>query len=237
VVPRPDAVGTGKSPRVLALIEQVARLCDQKDAAAKAEDRPGPKRNRSIGAVAATGIPAVHSGLKRHIVARLHAHANAGGGQRIDWSRARQVRIEKARPADAVVDEVGRGMALEEMAIRQDQAGADGPAVVGRVLLVPERVEARDRSRLQIRHRQDIAEIVRTEKRTMGDERADVDSPTLPPHEPVQIEIELWLEDPEHDRAGLDPSADVGQEIVGIAESDGDAEALEIGPQPTPIVG
>jgi hypothetical protein len=37
VVPSPNAVGAGKPGRVFALIGQVARLCDDKGAAAKAE--------------------------------------------------------------------------------------------------------------------------------------------------------------------------------------------------------
>ena len=153
----------------------------KKSAAAKAENRTGRKRSRLIGTVAAAGIAAEHRGLERYIVARLHAHTNAGVRQRIGRSRSRQVGGEKGRPADAVVDEVSRSLALQELAIRQHQAGADGPAIVRRLVLVPERVEPRDRSGLEIRHCQNVAEIIRTNERTMGDEPVDMDWVTLPP--------------------------------------------------------
>jgi hypothetical protein len=53
----------------------------------------------------------------------------------------------------------------------------------------------------------------------------------------LQVEVDLWLKDPDPDRAGLDSAADIGQEIVGVADSKGDAEALKVGPQSTPIAG
>src|ERR1700730_3530056 len=196
VVPHSDAVGAGKSGGVLTPIRAVARLCDDKGPAAKAEHRPGWKWSGLIGAVAAAGIAAEHRGLELDIVARFDAHANAGGGQRIGGSRGRQIGGEKGRPTDAVVDEVGCSLALQELAVRQHQTGTDRPEVVGGVLLVPERIEPPDGSCFEIRYRQDVAEIVRTEERTMGDEPVDVDSSTLPPHKLFQIEVDLWLEDP-----------------------------------------
>jgi len=45
VIPGPDAIGAGESLAVLALIGQVACLCDDEGAAAKAEDRAGRKRS------------------------------------------------------------------------------------------------------------------------------------------------------------------------------------------------
>src|ERR1700745_1168415 len=51
--------------------------------------------------------------------------------------------------------------------------------------------------------------------------------------------MEIWrrLKDPDRDRAGSDPAANVGQKVVGIVEGDGDAVVVEIGPQSTPITG
>ena len=62
-----------------------------------------------------------------------------------------------------------------------------------------------------------------------------MDVSTLPPCKLLQVEVDLRLEGPEPDRAGLDPAADIGQEVAGVVEGDGDALTFEIGPQPTPI--
>src|ERR1700739_2303261 len=48
VIPRADAVGAGKPSGVVAVIRRIARLGDEKGAAAEAEDSPGWKRNRLI---------------------------------------------------------------------------------------------------------------------------------------------------------------------------------------------
>ena len=81
---------------------------------------------------------------------------------------------------------------------------------------------------------QDVAEIVRAEERTVGDESVDVHEPALPSRKLLQVEIELRLDGAEPDRAGLDPAADIGQEIGGVGQRKGDAVALEIGPQACP---
>jgi hypothetical protein len=102
-------------------------------------------------------------------------------------------------------------------------------------MLVPERVEPRDRCRLEIRHCQDVAEIVGTERRTIGDQAVDMDSIPLPAQKLLQVEVDLRLEDTDHRSAGLDPAAHIGQEIVGVAEGKGDALALKIRSLATPI--
>jgi hypothetical protein len=176
-------------------------------------------------------------GLELHVVARLHANADAGRRQRIGRSRGRQVGGEKIRPADAVVDEIGCGLALQELAIRQHQSDADRPEVVGPVLLVPERVKPRHRSRFDIRHGEQVADIVGAEQRTIGDEPVHMDEPALPADKLLQVEVELWLHGAKPDRASLDPTAEVGKEIGRVGERQRDAVALEIRPQPAPITG
>jgi hypothetical protein len=52
----------------------------------------------------------------------------------------------------------------------------------------------------------------------------------LPPGELLQVEVELWLDGAEPDCAGLDPAAEVGQEVGRIGERQDHAVALEIGP-------
>ena len=114
-------------------------------------------------------------------------------------------------------------------------ANTDGPKVVRSVLLVPERVEPRHRSRFDVRHGQDVAEIVRAEERTVGDESVDVDQPALPSCKLLQVEIELRLDGAERDRAGLDPTADVSKEIGSVGQRKRNAVALEVRPQASPI--
>src|SRR5258708_15741576 len=124
-----------------------------------------------------------------------------------------------------------------KLAARRHGAGANGQAVMEGVLLVPERIEPRDRSGFEVRNRENIIEVGRTEKGSVGDEAVSVKFAALPSQELLQIEIELRLKDSDRDRAGSDPAADVGQKIVGIVEGEGDAVAVEIGPQSTPIAG
>src|SRR6266404_2861871 len=83
VVPGSDPVRAGKASGVLALVGQIARLCDEEGAAAKARNGAGRKRRRLIGAVSSAGIAAEHGRLKGPLLGGLDAHANAGGGQRI----------------------------------------------------------------------------------------------------------------------------------------------------------
>ena len=65
----------------------------------------------------------------------------------------------------------------------------------------------------------------------------DVEEPALPPRKLLQIEVELRLDGAEPYRTGLDPAADVRQQIGRVGEREGDAIALKIRPQPTPIAG
>src|SRR5262249_39924865 len=167
----------------------------------------------------------------------LDADASAGRGQRIGRSSGRKIGGEKRRPADGVVDEVRGRLALEKLAVRRHQAGADGQAVIEGVLLVPKRIEPRDRSGFEVRDRENIVEIRGTEQRPMGDEAVGVKFAALPSHELLQIEGELRLKAPDGDGARSDPATDVGEKIVGIVESEGDAVAVEIGAQSTPIAG
>src|SRR5262249_23615873 len=163
--------------------------------------------------------------------------ANPGGGQRISRPSGRKIGGEKRWPADGVVDEVRSRLALEKLAVRRHQAGANGQAVIEGVLLVPEGIEPSDRSGFEIRNGEDIVEICLTEKRPMGDEAMGVKFATLPSRELVQVEVELRLKNPDRDGARSDPATDVGEEIVGIVEGEGDAVVVEIGPQSTPIAG
>jgi len=71
----------------------------------------------------------------------------------------------------------------------------------------------------------------------VGDEAVGVKFAALPSHELLQIEVELRLKNPDRDGARPDPAADIGQKIVGIVEGEGDAVALEIRAQSTPIAG
>src|SRR5262249_55612066 len=237
VVPGSDPISARKAFGVLALIGQIARLRDEKGAAAKAGNGAGRKRRRLIGAVASAGIAAEHGRLKCPLVDGRDPNANPRGGQRIGRSSGRKIGGEKGGPADGVVDEVRSRLALEKLAVRRHQAGANGQAVIEGVLLVPEGIEPSDRSSLEIRNGENIVEICRTEKRPVGDEAVGVKFATLPSHELLQIEIELRLKHPDRDGAGPDPAAHIGQKIVGIVEGEGDAVAVEIGPQSTPIAG
>jgi hypothetical protein len=173
--------------------------------------------------------------LKRHVIARLDPHANAGSGQRIGGSPAGKIGGKKHRPADAVVDEVRGGLALEKLAVRRHQTGAHGQAVIEGILLIPKRVEPRDRSGFQIGHRQEVAEVSRTEKRAVGDERVGVKVAAVPSGELAQIEFERRLKCAEADGATSDPAMDIGEKIVGVVEGECDAAGLEGGPQTAPI--
>ena len=104
-------------------------------------------------------------------------------------------------------------------------------------MLVPERIEPRHRARFDVRHREDVAKIVCAKERSVGDEPMDVEEPALPPRKLLQIEVELRLDGAEPYRTGLDPAADVRQQIGRVGEREGDAIALKIKPQPTPIAG
>src|SRR5262249_20465009 len=165
------------------------------------------------------------------------ANANAGSGEWIGRASGRKIGGEKRRPADGVVDEVRGRLALEKLAVRGHEAGANGQAVIESVLFVPKRIEPRHRSGFEIRNRENIVEIRGTEERPVDDEAVGVKFATLPSQELLQIEIELWLKHPDGDGAGPDPAADIRQKIVGIVEGEGDAVAVEIGPQSTPIAG
>jgi hypothetical protein len=63
----------------------------------------------------------------------------------------------------------------------------------------------------------------------------DVNESALPSRKLLQVEIELRLNGAEPDRAGLDPTADIGQEISGVGQRKRNAVALEIRPQASPI--
>src|SRR5262249_34178145 len=156
VVPSANSVSAGKPFGVLALVRQIARLGDEKGAAAKADDGAGRKRRRLIGAVASTGIAAEYRGLKRPLVGGLDADANAGSGERIGRSVRGKIGVEECRPTDSVVDEVRGCLALEKLAVRRHEPRANGQPVGESVLLVPEGIEPGDRPSLQVRHRQNI---------------------------------------------------------------------------------
>src|SRR5262249_48644641 len=85
--------------------------------------------------------------------------------------------------------------AVEKVAIRRHQAGANGQAVVEGVLLVPKRIEPSDRPGFEIGNGENIAEIRGTEQRPMGDETVGVKFASLPSHELVEVEVELRLKD------------------------------------------
>src|SRR5713226_1884486 len=180
VIPRADAVGARKPAGVLALVGQITGFRDEERTAAEAEHRAGRKRRALIGAVAPAGIAAEHGGLQHHVLGRLDADANTRSGKRIGRSPGWKIGGKKHRPADAVVDEVRSRLALEKLAVRRHETGANGQAVVEDVLLIPKRIEPRDWSRFEIRHGQNTAEISRTEKRPMGDETMSVKSASLP---------------------------------------------------------
>ena len=57
----------------------------------------------------------------------------------------------------------------------------------------------------------------------------------LPSQKLLQVEVDLRLKDSDCRRAGLDPAAHIGQEIVGVAKGKGHAKALKIRPDATPI--
>jgi hypothetical protein len=173
--------------------------------------------------------------LKRHVVPRLDPNANAGSGQRIGRSPAGKIGGKKHRPADAVIDEVRGGLALEKLAVRRHQTGADGQAIIEGILLIPKRVEPRDRTGFQIGHCQKVAEVGRTEEWAVRDEPMGVEVAAVPSGKLAQIEVERRLKRAETDGASSNPAADVRQEIVGIVESERDTVALERGPQAAPI--
>jgi hypothetical protein len=160
----------------------------------------------------------------------------AGSGERIGRSSGGKISGEKRRPADAVVDEVRGRLALQKLTIRRHQPGTNGEALF-EVLLVPKRIEPSDRPGFKIGDGENVAEIGRTEKRPVGDEAVGVEFSPVPAHELLQIEIELRLKNSDPDGAGPDSAADIGEKVVGVVERDGDAVAVEIGPQPTPIAG
>src|SRR5689334_20083063 len=138
VIPSSESVSAGKAFGILALVGQIACFGDEKGAAAKARDGAGGKRRRLIRAVASAGIAAEHGSLKFPLVDGLDADANAGSGQRIGRASGRKIGGEERRPADAVVDEIRRGLALEKLAIRRHQSGANRQLVGQGILLVPE---------------------------------------------------------------------------------------------------
>ena len=111
---------------------------DEKRAAAKAHDRAGRKRRRLIGAVASAGVTAEHGSLKCPLIDGLDAHANAGSRERIGWASGRKIGGQERRPADTVVDEIRRGLALEKLAVRRHQAGTNRQLAGQGILLVPE---------------------------------------------------------------------------------------------------
>src|SRR5262249_35920975 len=201
VVPGSDPVRARKAFGVLALVGQIARLRDEKGAAAKAGNGAGGKRRRLIGAVTSAGIAAEHGRLKCPLIRGLDADANAGSGQRIGRASGRKIGGEKRRPADRVVDEVRRRLALEKLAIRRHEAGANGEAVVEGVLLVPKRIEPSDRPGFEIRNRENIVEIRGTEKRPVGDEPVSVKFAALPSQKLLQVEVELRLKHSDRDGA------------------------------------
>src|SRR5262249_62364987 len=126
VVPGSDPVRAGKAFGVLALVGQIARLRDEEGAAAKAGNGAGGKRRRLIGAVASAGIAAEHGRLKLPLIRGLDADATAGSGQRMGRSSGGKIGRGERRPADRRVVEVRRRQALEKLAIRRHQAGANG---------------------------------------------------------------------------------------------------------------
>src|SRR5262249_4832531 len=130
VVPGSDPVSTRKAFGVLALIGQIARLRDEEGAAAKAGNSAGGKRRRLIGAVSSAGLAAEHGRLKCQVVAGRDPNANPRRGQWIGRSSSRKIGGEKRGPADGVVDEVRGRLALEKLAVRGHEAGANGQAVI-----------------------------------------------------------------------------------------------------------
>src|SRR5205807_1225096 len=118
----------------------------------------------------AAGIAAEHSGLKHHFIDRLDPYANAWIRKRVRRPSRRKIGGKEHRPADAVVYEIRRGLALEKLAIRRHETGADGQAVIEGILFVPKRVEPRHRSSFKVRYSHNIAEVRRTKSRPMGDE-------------------------------------------------------------------
>jgi hypothetical protein len=126
---------------------------------------------------------------------------------------------------------------LEKLAIRRHETGANGQAVIKGVLFVPKRIEPCHRSSFEIRHRQNIAEIRRTEKRPVGDEAMGVEFASLPAHKLFQIDVERRLKNPDSDSARSDSTMNIRQKVVGIIEGKSDAMAIEIRPQSPPIAG
>jgi hypothetical protein len=119
--------------------------------------------------------------------------------------------------------------AKERLAVGKHQAEANRPKITGRVVLVPERIKALHRPGLDVRHAEEIAEVVRAEQRTVGDETVDVNAIALQARQFLQVEIKLRLERAEPDRAGFDPAADIGEQIVGIGECERDATIIKGG--------
>src|SRR6202158_5463888 len=95
-----------------------------------------------FGPFSAAGIAAEHGCLKRHVLSGLYPHANARVRKRIGRSSGRKIASKKCGPADTVVDEIRRSLALEKLAIPRHETGANGQAVIEGALVVPKRIEA-----------------------------------------------------------------------------------------------
>src|SRR5262245_5389930 len=59
----------------------------------------------------------------------------------------------------------------------------------------------------------------------------------LPARELLQVDVQLRLKDADQHAAGADSATHIREEIVGVAEVEDDALALEVRPQPTPVAG
>src|SRR2546426_10046628 len=110
-------VGAGKSFCVLALVGQIARFRDDKGAAAKADNGPGRKRYRLVGAVASAGIAAEYGRLKCPLLGGRDADAKAGSGKRVGRSAGGEIGGKKRRANDGGVDGSDRRFGLAETAI------------------------------------------------------------------------------------------------------------------------
>src|SRR2546426_11761532 len=109
-------VGAGKSFCVLALVGQIARFRDDKGAAAKADNGPGRKRYRLVGAVASAGIAAEYGRLKCPLLGGRDADAKAGSGKRVGRSAGGKSGGNKRRPNGALVCEVDNPFAPQTTA-------------------------------------------------------------------------------------------------------------------------
>ena len=125
MIPGADAVSARQSLGILALIGQIAQFRDHEGAAAKADDRAGGERRRLVRAVATAGIAAEHRRLQGDFVNWFEANPHPWSGKRVSRPSGGKVGGKECRPADSIVDEIRRGLALEELAVRRHETRAD----------------------------------------------------------------------------------------------------------------